>query len=170
MELSLRIIKHHQALIESLSIYVKGVEHEVILDIQSGEERDRVHARDFGSYELREKALMKDMGVKIPSASKRRAHSKKNYHPTEAMTKRQKTAYEIKFSKEYYDDMALQLMFKHIEYVVPDKRGSLGRGAKPLLACSISYLEKVREHIKKITERSRPGDKDVAKDLEPEEH
>ena len=66
--------------------------------------------------------------------------------------------------------MALQLMFKHIEYVVPDKRDTLGRGAKPLLACSISYLEKVREHNKKITERSRPGDKDVAKDLEPEEH
>ena len=75
---------------------------------------------------------MKDMGVKIPSASKRRAHSQRNYHPTEAMTKRQKTAYEIKFSKEYYDDMALQLMIKHIEYVIPEKIDTLCRGAKPL--------------------------------------
>ena len=37
-ELSLHIIKHHQALIERLSIYVKGVEHDVILDIESGKE------------------------------------------------------------------------------------------------------------------------------------
>ena len=55
------------------------------------------------------------------------------------MTKRQKSAYEIKFSKEYYADMALQLMIKHIEYVVPDKREELGRAKKPLLACSIRY-------------------------------
>ena len=66
--------------------------------------------------------------------------------------------------------MALQLIISNIEYVVPDKRGSLGRGAKPLLACSIRYLEEVREHNKKVTGRSKPGDKDVAKDLEPEEH
>ena len=67
----MHIIKHHQALIESLSIYLKVVEHDVVLDIESGKERDRTHARDFGSYELQEKALMKDMGVKIPSASKK---------------------------------------------------------------------------------------------------
>ena len=113
---------------------------------------------------------MKDMGVKISSASKRRAHSKKNNHPTEAMAKKQKTQYVIKLSKGYYDDMALQLMFKHIEYVVPDKREELGRAKKPLLACSIRYLKTVREHNKNITRRSKPGDKNVAKDLEPEEH
>ena len=37
-ELSLRIINHHRALIESLSIYVKGVEYDVVMDIQRGEE------------------------------------------------------------------------------------------------------------------------------------
>ena len=113
---------------------------------------------------------MKDMGVKIPSASKRCAHSNKNYHPTEAMTKRQKTAYEIKFSKEYYDDMSFQLMIKYIEYVLPDKRDTLGRRAKPLLACSIRYLEEVREHNKRIARRSKPGYKKLAKDLDPEDH
>ena len=84
------------------------------------------------------------------------------------MTKRQKTAYEINFSKEYYNDMDLQLMISHIEYVVPDKRGSLGRGAKPLLACSIRHLEEVIEHNKRIARRSKLGNKELAQDLELE--
>ena len=45
------------------------------------------------------------------------------------MTKTQKTGYDKKFSREYYADMALQLMIKHIEYVVPEKRDTLGRRA-----------------------------------------